>query len=695
MTVFIRAFDAPVDGKQAALHAAIDAVRQGRSASSHAVFDVEHDSFAVVPGSPFSYWVSSSLREVFLTMRPLEAGDRSVKQGLATADDFRFVRAVWEVPAAQLGRRWLSFAKGGAYSPFYADIYLCVNWESGGSEIITFTKPGSDRPASRPQNTGYFSRPGLTWPLRTQRGFGVRAMPAGCAFGHKGPAAFIEENDSEHLLALLAIMTSTAFKALVEVQMAFGSYEVGVVQRTPIAALGDKEVSSLSKLARRAWSLKRSQDTMSETSHAFILPSVLNERVAGIDRDRDRDRVERDLAAIQMQLDDAAFALYRITDKDRAAIEVSFERVHPLEGSVDADNENEVDEGDVSESANADADADALASWLFGVAFARFDPRVATGERATPVEPDPFDPLPARSPGMYPEGDEPTARPDVLVDDEGHADDFATRVHAIAERVRVDVPENLRAWFAKEFFPLHIKMYSKSRRKAPIYWQLATPSAGYSVWLYFHTFSRDTLFRVQNDYAAPKLAHEERRLESLISELRDGATAAERKVLAAQEAMVEELRAFLDEVKRVAPLWNPNLDDGVILNFAPLWRLVPQNKSWQKELKSTWDALCEAKYDWAHLAMHLWPERVVPKCSTNRSFAIAHGLEDVFWVESADGKWSARKTPTRTVDELVRERTSPAVKSALKTLLEAPTASGNAGRSRGGRSKGPVEGGNA
>jgi hypothetical protein len=144
--------------------------------------------------------------------------------------------------------------------------------------------------------------------------------------------------------------------------------------------------------------------------------------------------------------------------------------------------------------------------------------------------------------------------------------------------------------------------------------------------------------------------------------------------LAAQEALVEELRVFNDEVRRVAPLWKPNLDDGVIINFAPLWRLVAQNKSWQKELKSTWDALCAGKYDWAHLTMHLWPERVVPKCAKDRSLAIAHGLEDVFWIQGTDGKWTTRKTSTRSVDELVRERTSFAVKSALKSLLEAPMA---------------------
>jgi hypothetical protein len=201
--------------------------------------------------------------------------------------------------------------------------------------------------------------------------------------------------------------------------------------------------------------------------------------------------------------------------------------------------------------------------------------------------------------------------------------------------------------------------------------------------LYLHALNRDTLFKAQNDYVAPKLAHEERRLASLQRELGETPRASERKALVAQESFVEELRAVLDNVKRVAALWNPHLDDGTIVNFAPLWRLVPQHKPWQKELKATWDALCAGDYDWAHLAMHLWPERVVPKCATDRSLAIAHGVEDVFWVESG-GKWKARPTPARPVDELVRERNSSAVKASLNSLLDAPTAAGT-GRARGRR----------
>jgi hypothetical protein len=171
-------------------------------------------------------------------------------------------------------------------------------------------------------------------------------------------------------------------------------------------------------------------------------------------------------------------------------------------------------------------------------------------------------------------------------------------------------------------------------------------------------------------------------LESLRAEFGPSPTATNRKQLTAQEDFINELRAFLEEVKRIAPLWSPSVDDGIAINFAPLWRLVPHHKTWQKELKSTWAALCAGDYDWAHLAMHLWPERVVPKCATDQSLAIAHGLEGVFWVKDAIGKWKPRRTPTSPVSEIVRERTSAAVKAALKSLLEAPSATTGGARGR-------------
>ena len=692
MTVFLRVLEPSVDEKEDALLSSIRALRTASADS--ATFEVSPEAFQKVPGSPFAYWVSERIRQAFSDFASFQSDDRSAAVGLQTSDDFRFVRAWWEVAEAQCGSRWFPFAKGGSYSPFYADVFLCVNWSREGDEIKNnLNAHGGVRSnvwMLRDTADKFFFRPGLTWPRRTQAGFSIRVMPGGCVFADKGPAAFVEGDAPKQLLAALALATSSAFHYLVQLQMAFGSYEVGVIQRTPIPNLNADTVRKLAALARQAWSLKRSLDTTNETSHAFVLPAGARSNVGALDV----AAIERELENIQRQIEEGTFELYGLGEEDRVTIEASTKRATSSSGDDASSDDGE----DAEDEAAVGEGSDTLRSWLVGVAFGRFDPRLATGERPIPPEPEPFDPLPTRSPGMYPEGEEPADRPDILVDDEGHPEDLAARALAVAERVKVDAPENLRAWLAREFFPLHIKMYSKSRRKAPIYWQLATPSASYSVWLYIHAFSKDTLFRVQNDYVAPKLAHEERRLESLTAELRDGATATQRKQLAAQEAFVEELRTFLDEVKRVAPLWNPNLDDGVIINFAPLWRLVPQNKAWQKELKSTWDALCEGKYDWAHLAMHLWPERVVPKCAKDRSLAIAHGLEDVFWVEGTDGKWTARKTPTRSIEELVRERTSPAVKSALKSLLEAPAAAGKSGVRRGGgrrKSAAATEGGDA
>jgi hypothetical protein len=332
--------------------------------------------------------------------------------------------------------------------------------------------------------------------------------------------------------------------------------------------------------------------------------------------------------------------------------------------------------------------AERVASWSVGVAFGRWDVDAPARMHAATSN-DTFG-VPIRALGL--ECDRSKVR-DVLADDEGHPSDIVPHMKeplelnwgrgAITEAE--EILGGLRRWIREDFFIKHCAQYSKSRRKAPIYWQLATPSSSYSVWLHLHAFTKDTLYKVQNDWVSPKLAHEERKLDSLRRELGESPKAEGRKRLAAQERFVQELRSFLEEVRHVAPIWCPNLDDGVVINFAPLWRLVPHHKAWQKELKTTWDALCRGEYDWARLAMHLWPERVVQKCATDRSLAIAHGLEDTLWVEENAGKWKPRPIPTRAIDELVRERTSVSVKAALKSLLESPVSNANGGRGRGRR----------
>lgn len=168
----------PHDDKATALTEAVAAVREGRTLNP-VVHTVDPASFRQVPGSPFAYWVSDRIRRLFTELPPFESEERTVKQGLATADDFRFVRAWWEVSPEKTvtgtaktlgefrqqtfaGKRWVPFAKGGEYSPYYADLHLVVNWERDGKEMKEFA-------GSVIRNPDFYFRPGLTWPLRATR----------------------------------------------------------------------------------------------------------------------------------------------------------------------------------------------------------------------------------------------------------------------------------------------------------------------------------------------------------------------------------------------------------------------------------------------------------------------------------------------------------------------------------------------
>lgn len=633
------------------------------------VFEVDPGVFSMVPGAPFAYWCGAQTLRLFKRI-PAFGEQVTATVGMQSSDDFRFLRLWFE--GADTG--WSVFAKGGSFCRGYSDLHLLVNWRDGGLEVKAFAEktPGSNHWSRNIRSTEHYFRPGLTWTPRTQSGLGMRALPSRCIFANKGPAAFVDGDRPTDLLALLALTTSSPFCYLAELQVAFGSYEVGVIQRTPVPRLSEGDRARLARLALRQWTLKWMLDSVWETSHAFLLPRILRGRIEAFDP----GPIKAELDQIAREIDEMSFEIYGITGHDKHQIEfwARESQGSPLleESHAVALPQQDGHEGGDERPAE-DEDGLDLISWTVGVSFGRFDIRLATCERQAPSRADPFDPLATSSPGMLPEADSPFRRgAGILVDDPGHRDDISAVVGSVMTTVKVDPLADLRRTLARDFFPFHIRRYSKSRRKAPIYWQLATPSASYSVWLYLHAFSADTMYKVQNDYVAPKLKHEEQKLDSLRREHGDDPAASQRKEQAAQEAFVEELRTLLDEVKRVAPLWKPDLDDGVIINFAPLWRLVPHHRSWQKDCKATWDALCDGEYDWSHLAMHVWPERVVPKCQKDRSLAIAHGMEDTFWVEDSDGKWTALAKPRRPLADLVKERISPAVKAALVNLMSFP-----------------------
>ena len=183
------------------------------------------------------------------------------------------------------------------------------------------------------------------------------------------------------------------------------------------------------------------------------------------------------------------------------------------------------------------------------------------------------------------------------------------------------------------FFDSHLSRYSVSRRQAPIYWPLQTPSGSYTLWVYYHRLTEQTIYTCVNDFLEGPKGKITEVSETLMSlRNKNSRSSAEEKEFIRLTDLEAELKDFLDELLRLAKFWKPNLNDGVQITAAPLWKLF-QHKQWQKKLKQTWEKLENGDYDWAHLACSIWPERVLKKCHTDRSLAIAHDVEDDFWEE--------------------------------------------------------------
>src|SRR5262249_28345875 len=137
------------------------------------VYQIRTDEFLQVPGAPFAYQSSETLRAAFANF-PLIADVANPRQGLATANDARFLRLWYEVSRARVGfgmasradaktsgRKWFPFNKGGSFRRWYGNIEHVVNWERDGREIRTTTGEGG-RVKARPQNMDFYFHPAVS-----------------------------------------------------------------------------------------------------------------------------------------------------------------------------------------------------------------------------------------------------------------------------------------------------------------------------------------------------------------------------------------------------------------------------------------------------------------------------------------------------------------------------------------------------
>lgn len=687
---FFRLLRTPAVQRPAALENAIR--HAAASVPDGRVFSVPEAAFEAIPGKSLAYWMPESIRRLFVDLPRLEGYGAEVRVGLQTGDDFRFVRTYWEIDPRRIARsreetlaskRWAPFAKGGEYSPFWADIHLVVEYENNGERVRGYS-------GSRPQNTQYFFRQGITWPERTTSGFGPRVLPAGCIFSQVGYGAFPLGDRA----TTLGVMCSRLFRTLLGAFLAAGEettsgtaakhYTVGSVQETPWIGKQLHEPDA-GKSTLQLATLIQDESQSDEISRRFVAPIYFHKAAtvqkAAADSIFAHEQATLLAVSLASEVDLAVDAACGLDDAGHRYLEeewgpritsypkrfLSPAEVEEFVGLYQAPINTMIDNLTASRGASktvaiqnhimdrrleilAHAFArhpavlvatrrqlnllpfhtirdvtDRILSYLVGCVVGRWDVRIGREPSTAQLSQNVFDAPPPCAPGMLvgldgfpplePETPYPLSIPSLglLVDEPGHRLDIvdaitaATSVlvddgSALVHEISTILGRDLRAHLRQQFFKDHLGRYTKSRRKAPIYWPLTVPSRSWGVWLYAPRVTRETLFAVEAaaDQRLGAATVEIRRLESQLLETsgRPDRDAARR--LEGERTLAEELRVFHKEAARIAALgWAPDLDDGIVLCAAPLADLFPD---WATELTAKRREIREGRYPWASVS---------------------------------------------------------------------------------------------
>ena len=277
---------------------------------------------------------------------------------------------------------------------------------------------------------------------------------------------------------------------------------------------------------------------------------------------------------------------------------------------------------------------------LVGMTFGRWNTAYAKGEQAIPEFGDVFDALPfmpvvsldeAACPAQL---DVPTDG--ILPNNSDSSLCLASHVREVMHWLWADRADNmeyelcqligcksLQAYLASPtgFFDYHFKRYTKSRRKAPIYWLLASEDGTVDYWVYYPKLSKNTL---------PQLIIRLREQQEQLRTRLNAALAAHDKTQESQiRAEQEQVEGMMDELNRIlAAGYVPNHDDGVPVTAAPLLHLAA-SRPWRVECEKNMELLEKGDYDWSHLAMSMYPARVTQKAKKDWCMALTHGLEHI------------------------------------------------------------------
>ena len=543
-------------------------------------YELKQDTLLTLPGSPIAYWLSPAMTRAFTVGKPL--GEIAApKQGLATADNARFLRQWFEVSrsrtcfdadsretAAASNAKWFPHLKGGEFRKWWGNQDYVINWEHDGAELWDF------RPRSVIRNPDYHFKPAISWSNVSSGEPSFRFYEQGSIFGHVGQA-FFPQHDVEPLIGFVNSSTCRSLLAILSPTLHFEAGQLAIlpiIEATPSQHDGS--------IARRLMDIFRDDWNAYETSWGFqTSPLIQRARSGGSLHDalerwwQDSLHAAREAQELETENNRYWAEVYGL--QDEVPIEVPLSRVSlrsnpyfryaPSKDTIRTDEE-------YHRLFTVDVIRD-LVSYGVGFLFGRYsldNPDLVLADQGSSIQ-DFLNVVP--NPTFTP--DEDGVIP--ITSGEWFADDIVTRfrsflaaafgkehLEANLHLIEDSLGKSLRQYFVKDFYKDHCHRYANR----PIYWMISSRpdnKASFQALIYLHRYTPDTLNTVLGDY----LREFQAKLRTEIGHLERSKTVADQKRADTYRKALTECEDYeRDTLFPLASRRLPiDLDDGILVNY--------------------------------------------------------------------------------------------------------------------------------
>jgi len=581
--------------------------------SDYGKYLICQDDFSAVPGATIAYSASKSLLSAFKYGKRIDSF-ADPKQGLATADNDRFIRLWHEVSIHNCGflmsqeqvskskLKWFPYNKGGGFKKWYGNNEYLVNWENNGLEIRNIADDkGNIR--SRVQNTQFYFHECLTWCKVTISGFSMRYIPVGFIFDVAGCSLFNTKERTKYVLGFANSKVNAHILAIISPTV---NYEVGHVASLPIVGETNERIEELVAqnidISRAdwdsyetSWDFKRHPlmqvefDTWVRNGKQYRLKDVFSlwDNITSTNFDRlksneeELNRIFIDIYGLQDELapdvDDDHITISR-ADLARDVRSFISYAVGCMFGRYSLDEPGLVFAGgDYGKrfgystypmTGTTNAGAGRTANWQKGSAHIKKNDGSVV---ECTFSPEDDNIIPIGSADYF--DDDIVVRFIEFVRAVYGDETLGVNLNFIADALYPSgngtAQERIRRYFLNDFYKDHVKVY----QKRPIYWLFDSGRKdGFKALFYLHRYDKYTVARARTDYLHPlqrKYDAEIKRLE-MLSGSTDNARekAAYRKEVDVLLTKMDECRVYDQVVSHIAHQQiELDLDDGVKVNY--------------------------------------------------------------------------------------------------------------------------------